>query len=275
MDEAFAFLGGSAEGMGQARFASIASELIGGCSLVVAGQPHRLREIEFYYQDEHHDDPFAHGDPVQRTSGRWYFHREGDSYRGGSFKGLDITFGPEGPFGGILIRTIEAPDGTVINGCSLCVDHLLSQTEKPDVATLDGQIGERRVWDTSSPLHLARIEPPEGREIVATARVGLTLKMMFRNPEMPRYIMARYRFLDEPSIKKGKIHTVIALHQRGLDPAGIRARTRSPGKTIERYLTAYREGLTLEDFKGFRGRSLKTEDLCKLHGAWQTAFGSA
>ncbi len=273
MGEALEFLGGSAEGMGQARFAAIADRLLVGCALQVAGAPYRLREIEFYYQDEAHHDPFAHGDPLQRTSGRWYFHREGGSYRGGSFKGLDVCFGPVGPFGGILIRTLEAPDGTVINGCSLCVDHLLEKTGHPDVASLDGVLGERAVWDRSAPLHLAPIEAgPERPTVLATARVGLTLKMMARYPTMPQYIFARYRFLTDPSIKKGKVHSVIALHQRGLSVPEIRALTRSPGKTIERYLTAYREGLALEGFTSFRGRSLKTEDLCRLHGAWHSAF---
>ena len=98
--------------------------------------------------------------------------------------------------------------------------------------------------------------------------------MMFRNPDMPQYIMARYRFLTDPTIKKGKVHTAIALHQRGLAPDAIAARCKSPKKSLERYLEAYRAGLEIEGFKQFRGKALKTEDLCRLHGAWHRAFES-
>ena len=89
---------------------------------------YRLVEIEFYLRDNlyNHEDPFAHGQPQQSTRGQWYFHRRGNSYVGGSFKGFDLTFGrtylpdvpspynnnlppPENALfrGGILIRSIS------------------------------------------------------------------------------------------------------------------------------------------------------------------------
>lgn len=285
MEDGLSFLR-TAPGAAPSAFADIAARLLGEIELVVAGSPHRLREIEFYYQSDDHPDPFAHCDPLQKTTGRWYFHRESGGYRGGSFKGLDISFGPEGVFGGILIRTIETPDGREINGCSLCVDHLLATTGEAGVAALDGRIGERRVWDPSSPLHLrhsgAQSAPaqlslgaPAARsgEILATARVGLTLQRMGRDDRWPRYLLAPYRFLSDPTISKGKVHTVIALHQRGLDAAAISAATRSPQKTVRSYLDAYQEGLALQDFAPFRGKKLGSADLCTLHGVWRAAFG--
>src|SRR5687768_13664992 len=93
-------------------FDRIARRLLGGSRLMVGGVPHRLTEIEFYYHAEGHRDPFAHCQPVQLFLGRWYFHRSGGTYRGGSFKGVDLTFaGPEA-YGGILIRGMEAPGPT-------------------------------------------------------------------------------------------------------------------------------------------------------------------
>lgn len=97
---------------------------------------YRLTEIEFYLlgKEDIHCDVFAHCDDLQyETSGNWYFHRSGNnsvegykhmtnnekdtkwvcpnpdaSYRGGTFKGLDITFAKaQSCFGGILIRSIE------------------------------------------------------------------------------------------------------------------------------------------------------------------------
>ncbi|MBD2184206.1 hypothetical protein [Aerosakkonema funiforme] len=73
-------------------FTRIASGLLNGCYLVVGNEPHRLVEIEFYYCGDVHPDPFTHRDRLQLEFGRWYFHRTRGMYRGGSFKGLDMTF---------------------------------------------------------------------------------------------------------------------------------------------------------------------------------------
>jgi hypothetical protein len=80
-------------GPAAAWFDRIAAELINRSNPVVNGAPHRLAEVEFYYHGAGHRDPFAHRDPLQLESGRWYFHRAGGAYRSGSFKGLDLTFG--------------------------------------------------------------------------------------------------------------------------------------------------------------------------------------
>ncbi|KAJ3085695.1 hypothetical protein HK102_013922 [Quaeritorhiza haematococci] len=67
----------------------------------ISGHVHhyyRLSEIEFYFYDKcHHPDPFTHKQPQQLTRAQWYFHKQGNSYRGGTWKGLDITFGRSAP----------------------------------------------------------------------------------------------------------------------------------------------------------------------------------
>lgn len=76
-----------------------------------------LAEIEYYYEGGNHHDTFTHCDPLQQTTyarhdsqqwrevhrrcadvvtycrANWYFHKSGATYKGGSYKGLDITFG--------------------------------------------------------------------------------------------------------------------------------------------------------------------------------------
>src|SRR4051812_21703267 len=84
-------------------FARIAEHLLNSSQLVVGGKPHRLTEVEAYYNGEGHADPFAHCDPVQVQCGRWYFHRTHGVYRSGSFKGLDLSFGDGSSHGGILL----------------------------------------------------------------------------------------------------------------------------------------------------------------------------
>lgn len=255
-------------------FAEISDLLLNKTEFVVAGIPHRFTEIEYYYFGGEHKDPFAHCDPLQQTTAKWYFHRESGSYRGGSFKGLDISFGSEGMFGGILIRTIEDPDGNEINGCSLCVDHLLKTTGHAKVADLDGEVAERLIWDESSPIHIRHNDALTAKEIIPTARVGLTLKRMGKHPDMPAFIMRNYRYLTIPEIKKGKVHTIIAYHKQGLSAEEIKQKTRSPQRTINGYIDAFDEGQQLEDFQSYKGQSLKSADVCRLHGTWHRHFAT-
>src|SRR5438552_12754590 len=156
--------------------ADLAGRLLNGVELLVAGQPYRFAELEAYYYGEGHPDPFTHRDPLQYQNGRWYFHRTGGEYRSGSFKGVDLTFGDGKAMFGVLVRTVVALDGTVIDGPSLTVDHILGLTGTPDVPTLDGRIAGRQVWDTSSPLAVRESSAPRGQAVYRTARVGLSLK---------------------------------------------------------------------------------------------------
>ncbi len=66
----------------------------------------RLAEVEFYWHGRAHRDPFTHGDARQHTFARWYHHREGSSYRGGSFKGLDLALGAPNLAAGVLVRAV-------------------------------------------------------------------------------------------------------------------------------------------------------------------------
>jgi len=247
-------------------FTEIASQLLNRTRLLVCGKPHRLVELEFYYYNESHPDPFAHRHPLQLTWGRWYFHRQRDNYRGGSFKGLDLTFGENTAFGGILIRSLEAADGTLIDGPSLCVDHLLAQAEVSQVAELDQAIDARVAWDSNSPLVLEETTI-EQHQIFDSARVGLSLKRVHSYPNMPQYLLRSYRYLTEPQrIRKGKLYLVLALHLQQVSQEVIHQLTGCPRKTIERYILDFETGCQEKDLVSYFGRDLKPKDLCLLHG---------
>ncbi|CAG8484578.1 hypothetical protein C2G38_2166252 [Gigaspora rosea] len=104
-----------------------------------------ILEIEFYLRDEVNDhfDPFSHGHEHQQTCGEWYFHHVGRlGYRGGSRKGIDITFGSKNRniYGGILIRAIrDDKTNQVIEGPSLVVDKIL------ELCGVDQEGGIRRL----------------------------------------------------------------------------------------------------------------------------------
>src|SRR5262249_54865808 len=151
----------------------------------------------------------SHRQPITLECGRWYFHRSGDTYRGGSFKGLDLTFGDSTSFGGILFRGLASDSDVLIDGPSLCVDHLLKQTRADDVAELDRRVAGRLAWQPGNPLRVVAVEADPEMQIFHSARVGLSLKKAAEQPDMPRFVLRPYRFLTEPRrISKGKLHLV-------------------------------------------------------------------
>jgi hypothetical protein len=256
-------------------FDRIAARLLNGTRLVVNRQPHRVTEIEFYLHSFDHPDAFSHREPIQHHAGRWYFHRTHGVYRGGSFKGIDVSFGNKSSFGGILFRSIETPDGTLIDGPSLTVDHLMDLTGSQSVGQLDDVIGERLAWDETNPLHLEWFDPPVDRQVYRSARVGLSLKRA-RSPDATRFILLPYRYLTEPRrIAKGKALLVLARHVLGDDVERIAALTGCPRKSIERYAADFEAGKLEADFSSYFGIDLGTRELCRLHGTWQRHIAGA
>jgi hypothetical protein len=255
-------------------FTRIAERLLNGARLVAGGERLRFAEVEFYYFSAGHPDPFTHRDPLQRSCGRWYFHRTRGIYRGGSFKGLDLTFGDGTAFGGVLIRSLEAAGGTLIDGPSLCVDYLLARTGSAGVAALDERIGGRAAWDGAGPLVLewADGEPP--RRMFQSPRVGLSLRRAGRAPELVRFIGQPYRYLTEPRrIRKGKLHLVLALHASGADAETVHRLTGCPLRTVRQYVADFEAGRQADDIDRYRGIELRPADLCRLYGAWVARWG--
>jgi 3-methyladenine DNA glycosylase Mpg len=256
-------------------FDAVARRLLCGCRLMVGSEPHRFTEIEFYYHGGPHLDLFTHRDPIQKETGQWYFHRTAGVYRGGSFKGHDLTFGGPGAFGGVLIRGIEQDDGPLIDGPSLCVDHLLARTEAPTVATLDEAIEGRPCWDADNPMRLIWLEEMKELPIVKTARVGLSLKKLKKSESPPRFITRPYRYLSEPRrISKGKQHMVLALYAQGKSAAEIRELTGCTKGAMERYIADFEEGKKEESFDGYFGIDLGPKELSRLHGLCHAKYGS-
>ena len=246
-------------------FTELANLLLERTTLYVAGRPYRFTELELYYRSDAHDDPFTHGDPLQKQLGYWYFHRSGGTYRSGTYKGLDITFGDGAAFGGVLIRGLEClDDAALIDGPCVVVDHLLEVTGVRSidalVRSLDGTIENTG----RSPLYVELASGPR-RAVYATPRVGLSLKK--ENTERRHRFIARpYRFLSEPArIKKGKPHLITSLARQHRAPAEIASLTGTRLSVVERYLHAFDSGRrrSIAEFCG----DLSTSELCALFGA--------
>lgn len=244
---------------------ALAAALLRTSVLLAGDQRFSILELEFYGQGPRHPDPFAHAHPLQRQSGRWYFHRAGPAggFRGGTYAGLDLACGSPDFAAGLLIRSLQDAEGRVICGPALCVRALLQATGAPSVAALDA----RAPSAFAGPL---RLEPAPERPspILATPRVGLTLKKT-DHPELRwRFIAAPYRFVSELRLPKGREHSALALLAAGVDAGEVAARTGAA--------SAARLAAALASGRGqppgaFAGAQPRGEGLARLCGAaWNT-----
>lgn len=250
-------------------FRRMANLLLNESTLMVGGVPHRFTEIEFYFNGFKHTDTFTHGDEMQHEGGRWYFHRTGGQYRGGTYKGLDIAIGNDKVPAGILIRGTEqlSPAPRLFDGPCLCVDHMLAMTGSASVEELVGKFDRSidRPASGDSPLYIVHAADRRSQPVLATARVGLTLKRS-ANKDRVRYVAQEYRFLTEPrEIKKGKQHMVVALHRLGKTPQEISALTGAPKASVSKYIAAFEAGKGKAP-EGYRD-DLSNEQFCELFGA--------
>ncbi len=255
-------------------FDRIAAHLLHRARLVVGGQAYRLMEVEFYYHSPAHADPFAHRDAVQLNVGRWYFHRTGGTYRGGSFKGVDVTFGGAAAHAGVLIRGIEKPDGTLIDGPSVTVDHLLATAGHRTVAALDAACGTSAVWEPDHPMGLTAVDAPV-LPVFACARVGLSLKKRTHRPDDPAFgfLFRRDRYLAAPTrTAKGKALMALALLADGKSVEDVAKATGSPRSAVARYAADHAAGATETDPAIYYGKNWTTAELARLHGLWTARY---
>jgi 3-methyladenine DNA glycosylase Mpg len=250
----------------RAAIAAIADLVLTQTTWKIAGQPHRVTEVEFYVNAPGHRDAFTHDDPMQREFARWYHHRTGLAFRSGTYKGLDLAFGREDASAAMLIRAIEALDEprARFDGPCVCVDHLLALVGHSDVrsfvASYDRAVDE--LPGSPSALALVARRPVT---IVRSARVGLSLKRG-ATAERVRFLAAPYRFLTDPTRSaKGRLHVACALFREGRSAEEISAITGTRLAQVRRYVAQYERGRTL-DPESFR-RDLSADETAQLLGA--------
>ncbi|KAL1682749.1 hypothetical protein EV122DRAFT_287017 [Schizophyllum commune] len=271
------------------RFDEIAYALLYDCDLVVSRDAEevcfRLLEFEFYlHKPGCHEDPFVHRTAEQGELGKWYFHRapgKGTTkYRGGTRKGLDLTFGDATAYGGVLLRSVQrAGSAEVISGPSLLVDKIVSLSGATDLVDL---VENKWAGDTSAftpnGLFLRRRDDTActgHRELCRTPRVGLDLSTASR----AEYVAKAYRYIasfDSPLKSKaqtfaGAVHhcchaptrpegdfplfakVTKALHEASLTQRLVKL-TALSSAVVARYLKDYRAGFDKSSVKTFVGK---------------------
>ena len=208
---------------------TIASDLLNKCTLrvrnVVSGEfiNFRITEVEVYFHSAVHPDPFVHCHCAQQQTGAWYWHCASaaiNSYRGGTFKGLDLTVGDGQSYGGILFRGIvNIGTGKREHGPSKTVDAILaaagvnSIAEFVAVGAISSQVGPLLLISNpttnliipQSVLPLKNVTNPTSltapAAIYRSPRYGLSFKKATAETISTyiSYIAAPYRYLIWPS----------------------------------------------------------------------------
>lgn len=264
-----------AESAYQDVFRRLAALILNGVTWHIGGRPHRFTEIEIYYNGAQHRDTFTHGDAMQRELGRWYFHRSGEEYRGGTYKGLDIAFGRDDVFAGILVRGAESlADGVLVDGPCMCVDRILAVTGRRSIRELVDSFDRGVDAAGGSPLYVTVDEVPRARAICESPRIGLTLKRGVL-AERARFLARPYRFLSEPArTKKGRLHTALGLYRGGHAAAQIAALTGMTAAVVDKYVRAYEAGKRRAP-ADFNNKDLSADEVCQLFGACDAFAASA
>ncbi len=256
-------------------FQTIADVLLRSSRLVINGASHRLTEVEFYYHSATHPDPFSHRHSLGKQIGRWYLHRSGEGLRNGNYKGLDVTFGNESAFGGILFRSLETPENTLIDGPSLLVDYIMKQTRIDSVRDLNSRLLPHLAWNDQGPIYLQWNERNDALRIWQSSRIGMSLKRNDHPEARLSYFFKRYRFLTEPRrIRKGRLSLCLNLLKDGLRPEEIKVLTGCPLRSLHQYQANIETGKGRREPMRFLGRELNPREICELYGTWAISSGA-
>lgn len=184
-------------------FADLAYELMTDWEFAINDVPHWLVELEVYFHNAGHPDPYVHRAPAQAETGEWYFHREKSATKSFTLKGLDLTFGQAESrvHAGILVRAISqtarpAKASDLVQGPSKVVDHILDAYGVESVMELKPVLEEN-----PESLDLRPAKAALARSMYLAPRFGLKLKAEGADPG-GGFHGANYRFRAEPGLAK-------------------------------------------------------------------------
>lgn len=205
------------------------------------------------------------------------------------FRGLDITFGSlvDSSFGGILVRSIENKQtGEIYEGSCLVVDALLNLCQSKTIKELvEIKLNQNlHVFNPNSFIYLRSIKSRIHQELLASPRVGLTLKIPSIDRE--RFLFRSYRFTPKdyyPSKMKMTILLSLAIekyfqnNQQKKFPTyadEISNETKTRLSTIKTNLNDFQQGYELDTSKkssplvDYHKKTFSTSDLATAYGIW-------
>jgi hypothetical protein len=254
----------------------LASKLINDTRLVIDDEVYMFGELEAYLSDKNHIDPFVHCDLNQQTPFKWYFHKfNGKSYKGGSFKGMDLTFATQDKDGycGMLVRSIHKLDdnnkivSTVEGPCNV-VDYILKENNSNSVKDFVEDHGIDVFKNKKLYLKKHNHGPNNTLNIYSGPRVGLTLKKD-QTKAKHKYLMANYRYIVNPRlVAKYRTQMAYGLYLQGETSNSVEQITGVKGKKLKSHVDFVNDEVGDYEFTDFYNIGLKSNDLLllmKLH----------
>jgi len=172
-------------------FESCAKDLMNNHVLTHLDKQYFLMELEFYYyHKDNHPDPYVLMSDNQKSTNTFYFHRSG----------VDITFGDNYSYGGILLRGINLKNSNEYISGPINLIKEVFNTQKYNKSD----------FDSNSELSIEKTSILNSHnDIFKSTRVGLQVHPLdyelfskSTNNVMP-YIFKMYRFIRGPL---GKLH---------------------------------------------------------------------
>jgi hypothetical protein len=235
--------------------------LLNRWQLRVGSEICHIVEVE-YYADP---DPYIHQAIEQQVPYAWYFHKVNPvdlsigGFKGGTYKGLDLTIGVPGYHASFLIRSLQTQTG-MIEGPSKVVDYILEQTQCAHIVDLLQQSHNYppSALDMNYPLCLVASLVLFPSMIYSGPRVGLKLRKQDGVDSLrTQYVMRPFRYTTVPqSLTKGK--ALLALHT-----AATRDISLLFGSYLTRWLQDKEEG---ESMSYDNIRFDRVRDLCRAYG---------
>ncbi|KAJ9472972.1 hypothetical protein DIPPA_18017 [Diplonema papillatum] len=268
----------------QQRLHGVAATLMNRFVLVVKDTKYRLAELEAYVYHKTHPDVYVHKDPDQLVAGSWYFHRAKGSYKGGTYKGMDLGAGhKEGDdevYVGFLVRAIQnlEDEKEVIEGPCLVVNRILQLNNAESIMQFtSGKRGDELRVDRTEGLVLRPPSDEEAKKLTvkpafAAPRVGLTLR---ESMDRPKYCARSYRFSIVPArIGKFRAGFLAAAVAAGAPLATVVDEFGFKPKLASSYHAAALEGLKSNNPSKFYDVIVNNTGLCEMVGACQQVMAS-
>ncbi|AYV79884.1 MAG: hypothetical protein Gaeavirus1_21 [Gaeavirus sp.] len=242
------------------KFTTLATVLLTQFKLQINDITCTIEEVEIYYNSPNHKDEYTHKNKDQLANSKWYFHQyPNGTYKSGTYKGLDITFGNGlDTYGGVLIRSIQnVTTKEFITGPCNTVNYILMQTNSTDTTDLVSKMKDLHITNNDNPIYLIHDEQHEHATIFAGPRVGLSLKH-------PSFLLKEYRYLKQPSkIPKYRSTIISSLHNKKTSIKDIAILTKLSTTSIQKAITEFdnAKNLTQEDIN-----KLKPDKINKIYG---------
>jgi hypothetical protein len=140
------------------KFNLFVKKILNDYKLVVGDQNYSIEEIELYYHSPDHEDTYTHKSKDQLKNSKWYFHKYGNgTYKSGTYKGLDMTFGNgDDSYGGALIRSIsnDKTDEFITGPCN-AVNHILNKYDFSESSELVDDMEDLDLFNEDNKIYLS------------------------------------------------------------------------------------------------------------------------